>query len=76
MLMCRLTLTKKSSVHVARANKLQEKRKSLSSFLIFCVLGASYEKKQKKDTKFVAICESFEVLGAVLQIREQCIELV
>lgn len=74
MLMCRLTLT---SVHVARANKLQEKRKSLSSFLFFCVLGASYEKKkQKKDTKFVAICESFEVLGAVLQIREQCLELV
>lgn len=34
------------------------------------------KKKQKKDTKFVAICESFEVLGAVLQIREQCIELV
>lgn len=74
MLMCRLTLTKQTSVHVARANKLQEKRKSLSSFLIFCVLGASYE--NAKDTKFVAICESFEVLGAVLQIREQCIELV
>lgn len=75
MLMCRLTLT---SVHVARANKLQEKRKSLSSFFNFlCIRSKLLEKKkQKKDTKFVAICESFEVLGAVLQIREQCLELV
>lgn len=74
MLMCRLTLT---SVHVARANKLQEKRKSLSSFFNFlCIRSKLREKKQKKDTKFVAICESFEVLGAVLQIREQCLELV
>lgn len=74
MLMCRLTLT---SVHVARATNCKKNENLSHLFLIFCVLGASYEKKkQKKDTKFVAICESFEVLGAVLQIREQCLELV
>lgn len=74
MLMCRLTLTNKCTC--SQSKQIARKTKISLIFFNFCVLGASYEKKQKKDTKFVAICESFEVLGAVLRIREQCVELV
>lgn len=65
MLMCRINANKyskeKKMMCVAtHANvKICEKRKSLSSFLIFCVLEEPRARELRGDTKFVAICESF-----------------
>lgn len=64
MLMCRLTLTKNTNkCTCSHANKFATTQNENLSHLFLTnkktILCSSYA-----DTKFVAICESFEVLGA------------